>query len=353
MFRLIVALILLAPAFYLIFKGRFQTQPEIPESRLRSPQDAKYLDLRWVGYILAGVAVLIALTACFYKLDVGEAAVLKSVSGTVQGSKATPGFGTKAPWVDVIKFNIRNQVVTFAGDGRDDSDDGPAITTQTSDNASVQMDITIRYSLDPSKVENIYRQYSDQDGLLAKVILPGIRSVVRDAPTTFPAATIRQQRPQLSGQVSRDLNASLNSAGVLVDQVDLRNIGLDKGVEASLNAVQQARAKADSARADLETAKINAEKIKTEAQAQSDSDQIIRCGATSQTVDEVVNGQTVKAIKVVPVPQAQCQNRLNQQVLTSKYIDMLRAAAEKGNTIYVVPQGANNIISLSAPQTTK
>lgn len=52
------------------------------------------------------------------------------------------------------------------------------------------------------------------------------------------------------------------------------------------------------------------------------------------------------------MPPAQCQNRLNEQVLTSKYIDMPKKAAAKGNTVYVVPPHQSSLIQLPAPQAT-
>lgn len=57
------------------------------------------------------------------------------------------------------------------------------------------------------------------------------------------------------------------------------------------------RSRVESARAELEPAKINAEKVKSEAQAQSDSGQIIRCGAMSTTVKEMIAGKEANSVK--------------------------------------------------------
>jgi hypothetical protein len=79
-----------------------------------------------------------------------------------------------------------------------------------------------------------------------------------------------------------------------------------------------AKAKSNAALEDLNTARINAEKVRVDAQAQSDADQIARCGATSTQVERTVNGQKVQETQVTPVPASKCQNRLNEQVLTRK-----------------------------------
>ena len=105
--------------------------------------------------------------------------------------------------------------------------------------------------------------------------------------------------------------------------------------------MQSSLANAEAAKADLQTALAKAEITKTEAQATSDADQIIRCGATSTQVNEVINGKDVTAVKVVPVPSDRCQNRLNEQVLMSKYIDMLRGARRLAHRR---AQGTSNLL---------
>ena len=78
--------------------------------------------------------------------------------------------------------------------------------------------------------------------------------------------------------------------------------------------------------------------------------QLMRPLLSSTQINEVINGKDVKAVKVVPVPSEKCQNRLNEQVLMSKYIDMLK---EHGDSLIVVPQGTSNLLQLpTAPGAT-
>jgi hypothetical protein len=213
----------------------------------------------------------------------------------------------------------------------------------TSDNATVAYDVTIRYSLNPGKLPEIIRQYPDQESFISRAVLPGVSSVTRDAPTTFTAATVRQSRAELALRITEGLEKRLGEVGVTVEQVDPRAITLDQNVQANYDKVQSSLANAEAAKADLQTALAKAEITKTEAQATSDADQIIRCGATSTQVKEVINGKEVTAVKVVPVASDKCQNRLNEQVLMSKYIDMLK---EHGDSLIVVPQGTQNLLQL-------
>ncbi len=303
------------------------------------------------AYGFIGLGLLLSALSTVYSQDVGEAKVLLTPGGTIAGTDTSPGFSVKAPWNRVVTFNTRNQIISFVdGSGKD----GPAITAQTSDNATGSIDITVRYSIKPSAVADIYRQYQSQEGLVDRALDVDVRSIVRDVPVRYAASELRQQRGQVSVDIQDAIGTRWERLGVVVEQVDLRDIRYPEEIEKSLAAIQTARAKVESARADLETAKIDAEKVKTDAQAQSDADQIIRCGATSATVKEIVGGKEVNAIKVVPVAGALCQNRLNEQVLTAKYIAMLEKAAAGGNAIYVLPQnGANSLIQLPAKAATK
>lgn len=284
------------------------------------------------------LALVLVGAASVYRLDAGEAAVTKTFGTVGDHAISATGVHVKAPWQNLITFDIRNQTISLdEGQGR--------VSTVTSDNATVAYDVTIRYSLNPGKLPEIVRQYPDQESFISRAVLPGVSSVTRDAPTTFTAATVRQSRGQLAQRITEGLEKRLGEVGVTVEQVDPRAISLDANVQANYDKVQSSLANAEAAKADLQTALAQAEITKTEAQATSDADQIIRCGATTTQVKEVINGKEVTAVQVVPVPSDKCQNRLNEQVLMSKYIDMLR---DHGDSLIVIPQGTQNLLQLPA-----
>jgi hypothetical protein len=321
MFALVLAIVLAAAGFVLL---RLKDHPK---------------KLSRYAAIPFGLALFLVASASYYRLDAGEAAVTKTFGTVGDEAISATGIHLKAPWQDLIRFDIRNQTIAL-------DEGGGRISTVTSDNATVAYDVTIRYSLNPGKLSEIVRQYPDQESFISRAVLPGVSSVTRDAPTTFTAATVRQSRAQLALRITEGLEKRLGEVGVTVEQVDPRAITLDQSVQANYDKVQSSLANAEAAKADLQTALAKAEITKTEAQATSDADQIIRCGATSTQVNEVINGKDVKAVKVVPVPSEKCQNRLNEQVLMSKYIDMLK---EHGDSLIVVPQGTSNLLQLPTP----
>lgn len=308
----------------------------------------------WAALLVAGAtSILLIVTLAFsaiYRQDVGTASVLRSPGGQVIGVNTAPGFSFKAPWNDYVRIDTRNQTLTMRGDGSGRGQDGPAITAQTSDNATATIELTVRYSIDPAAVGEIYAAYRTQTNLVDRALKPAVMAVVRDVPPSYSAASLRQLRAKVTDDIVTHLQARWDSLGVRVESVDLQSIKYPDNVEESLSAIQTSAAKVAQAEQELQAARIEAEKVKTEAQAQSDADQIVRCGATSKLIETTdVSGRKIQVTQVTPIPIEQCQNRLNEQVLTSKYIDMLKIAASSGSSVYVVPPGATNLLNLGAP----
>jgi regulator of protease activity HflC (stomatin/prohibitin superfamily) len=345
MWKLVLAGVVLIAGLYFLAKGGPRT--------IRGEQTPSSRPLG-VGLLLVAVALLG--WSALYRLDTGEGAVIKSITGQVTDTEAASGAHSKKPWESVVKFNLRNQIINFVGTEPPetvyDDDNGTIndtrITGQTSDNADAFNDMTVTYSIDPGKLTTVYNDYKTPERLALQKILPGARGAAQLAPTRFPAATYRQSRAEVKAQMTRDINSALSSAGVNVTNIDLRSISFTKEVTDTFNGVQVAKGKSNSAREDLNTALINAEKKRVDAQADSDADQIARCGATSTVATRKINGQDVQETKVTPIPADKCQNRLNEQVLMSKWIDMLDH--RQGDTLFVVPQGGNNLLQLPAPK---
>ena len=110
MFALVLAVALVATGFVLL---RLKDHPK---------------RLSRFAVVPFGLAAVVVASSCVFRLDAGEAAVTKTF-GTVgdQAIHAT-GIHLKAPWQDLIRFDIRNQTISLdEGTGR--------VSTVTTDNA--------------------------------------------------------------------------------------------------------------------------------------------------------------------------------------------------------------------------
>lgn len=51
-----------------------------------------------------------------YTQDTGEVCVIRNLGGSLAGSTSEAGFHIKAPWQDVITYDVRNNLINFYGD---------------------------------------------------------------------------------------------------------------------------------------------------------------------------------------------------------------------------------------------
>jgi regulator of protease activity HflC (stomatin/prohibitin superfamily) len=342
----VFGIILALTALGLIIASRFSISDSDGENyRLKG--------LALIGLVVGALALICVIAASVYTQDPGEVVVIKGASGSINDVDTSSGFGVSAPWNKKIGFNIRNQRIEMFSNAGGQGSDGAAITAPLENGSNVGVSITVTYSIesDESGIEDIYRQYRSQDTLLDLRLKPDIRDEVRIATAKFNAFEVKQARSQVSSDVRDALEESWDELGVVVNDVNLGDLSLDDATEEALKRVNERQAEAEAARADLERAQIDAEKTKTEALAEQAADQIVRCGATVKTETRVVAGQETEVQVVTPVPVSQCQNLLNEQVISVKYIEALERMAEKGNVI-VLPSGADvsSLLNLPTPQ---
>jgi regulator of protease activity HflC (stomatin/prohibitin superfamily) len=296
--------------------------------------------LRLIAAPVLFVGALFTVLGGLYSQDPGEVVVVKGPGGNIVRTDDSAGWGFTVPWNSRIGFNIRNQRIEMTTDEGGNGADGPHIPSPLKNGSNADVSAVVVYSIQPSGVEDIYREQKGQDQLVENVLKPDIWTAVRDVTAEYEPFAVKQRRAEITTEVLEILTDKWEKIGVTVNDVNIGAVVLDQGTEEALTALNERQVQAEAARADLERAQIDAQTTKTEAQAQADADQIIRCGASIKTETQEVAGQETEVVVVSPKVGAACENRLNEQVLISKYIDALRAIGEQGNMI-VVPQGTD------------
>lgn len=271
------------------------------------------------GVLLAGstiVSLVLGFSSMVYTNDEGQAKVLRSWTGEVQGQVVSPGFGFKAPWQAALTYDIRNQQVIFAsptGEGSD-GDNGPQITVQDREGVSANIDITVRYSIKPDAVSDIYKRYGTQENFVAKFIENDIRAAVRTVPTTYNTLELLNSRGQVELDITDYLESRWDQHGVQVETVSLQEIRYGEAVKERFDMAQTARIEVEKAQAELEAAEVSAQQKVVQAEAEAEANRILT-------------------------------ESLTDKVLSQRYLDTLREVGDQGNLI-VVPEGLNGILNL-------
>lgn len=261
-------------------------------------------------------AIVVVLASCLYTQDIGEVAVVRNLGGSISGSTEDAGFHAKAPWQDVIKYDTRNNVVSFISDGSEDyfggSANGPHVTVNDNGGAQADIDVQVNYSIDPSIAEKLYADYGTQESFVQKVVAVDVRAIPRSVAGKFTTLDILTNRGEFTEAVQSALSDKWGPLGLHVEQVTVQNVTYPSSITDKYAAAQVAEVAQQEARAKQETARVDAETKVIQAQGEADAN-------------------------------AALSESLTPEVLRQQYNEALQTAAENG-CLVVVPEGAQPIV---------
>lgn len=297
-----------------ILRQRYEKREEVQGDYGGKPLTGRITTL--VGAVLAAFTIVALVFSSVYTQDAGEANVLKDVTGNIVGQNNNTGLQTKAPWVNTVTFNIRNQQVVYAGPSGSQSDNnggtasGPQITAQDRDGVTSNIDIALRYSIKPSSVTDIYKEFLSEENFKKSFIEQDVRSVVRAVPNRFSTLDLLTKRGDVEAAILEALQDRWADDGVIVDSISLQEIRPPEEVVKSYAAAQQAQINVAKEQANLDAAEVSAQQKVVQAQAEAEA------------------------------------NRLLSESLTPQIIQQRLIDAYKEGTVFVVPEGTNPLIQV-------
>lgn len=306
----ILAILILALGFTMGTKTRTETRRA---DRYSDPKDVEIRGTRKWFFLgsgfFAALGILFTIFASTFSVDTGSSVVLKDWTGVVADDAVTAaGIHTKAPWQDDIAWDIKNQDVTFTGDGTTTHNGqqvaGAEITVIDKDGISANMDIQVLFSIKADKVVDLTKGYANQDDFEIKVVENDVKSIPRDVASTFTTVEMFEDRTSLKAKISDALEKAWADKGVLVDNVNIHGIRYPEDVQKRFKDAQNAQT-------DLLKAETDAKTAKTKAQGEADA-------AIAKANGEAEANRLLAA-------------SLTPEVLKQRYIDAL----SKANTIIV------------------
>jgi regulator of protease activity HflC (stomatin/prohibitin superfamily) len=273
-----------------------------------------------------GFAIVLLVFSSSYTQDVGESVVLRSITGELAGQSTTPGLHLKAPWVETIVYDTRNNTISYVGTGETNnsggSAQGPQITFQDREGVTGHLDIVVRYSIVPDAVTDLYSEHRTQEDFVNRVITNDVRSLTRDVPARYGTLEVFTNRPQIAAAIGEELSSRWQEQGVTVEEVSLQEIRYSDDVKARFDEAQAARIAVDRARAEQETARVEADTRVVGAHGEAEANRILSQGEAD-------------ANRIL-------SESLTDQVLRQRHID----AIGRGSTVWVVPEGSSPLVQI-------
>ena len=226
-----------------------------------------------IVFLLFGLTILFSFaSSIFYVIESTERAVIFykfSSRGLDKENVIRPGFGIKAPWNDLYKFDITDNLIEETIDVLDGS------------GLSINVGVTMNYHLNYDSVGEIYETY--QFDYNRRLIRPVFRSTVRDVMGRYTAEEIYStKRAEVENLIQEEASEVLRQPGnnIVMKSLLIRSITLPAQIKAAIEMKLQQEQEALAYQYRLEKEKSEAERIRIEAQGRADANKIINSSLT-------------------------------------------------------------------------
>jgi len=136
---------------------------------------------------------------------------------------APEGLVLLPPWQKLTVFNIRAEEASI------ENAEG-----STSDTQPVHVSLTVRYSVTPERVAEVYEKYS-HDGNLSSYVQTATQEIFKAVTASYSAPDLINQRAKVSADIYTALTAKLQVYGAKVINIDMRNFSFSDTYMAAIN----------------------------------------------------------------------------------------------------------------------
>ncbi|MBV20369.1 MAG: peptidase [Cytophagia bacterium] len=225
-----------------------------------------------IVFLLFGLTVMFSFaSSIFYVIESTERAVIfyKFGKGLDKENVVKPGFGIKAPWNDIYKFDITDNLVEETIDVLDGS------------GLSINVDVTMNFHLSYDSVGEIYETY--QFDFLRRLVRPVFRSTVRDVMGRYTAEEIYStKRAEVENLIQAEASEVLKQPGnnIILKSLLIRSITLPAQIKGAIENKLQQEQEALAYQYRLEREKSEAERKRIEANGEANANKIINSSLT-------------------------------------------------------------------------
>ncbi|MBN1428986.1 MAG: prohibitin family protein [Anaerolineae bacterium] len=272
---------------------------------------------------ILGMIVLMPLNAGLVLVQPNEVGVVFNQIGRGDDALLTPlstGLSWVVPFRDQVEiYDASQQSVTMATATESGQAGHAAVSAVTKDGQTISVDVTVIYSINRARVNDIHRNWRNnyQDGF----IVAQARSEVRNATSLYSAEEIYSGgRAALESGIVDNLSEAYATQGFLLTDVLIRDISFSPEFKDAIEQKQIAQQQAEQAKFRVQQAQQEAEKARVDAQGRADSAVIAAQGeAESITIKAQAESEALKLINSVlsqnpNLLQWQYINQLSDQV---------------------------------------
>ena len=219
----------------------------------------------------------------FYSVPTGSRGVITQFGKIIDIEPE--GLTVLPPWRKLSNFSVRAETADIEG-----------AEGSTSDTQPVKVSMTVRYSITPDRVAEVFEKYS-HDGNLSSYVQTATQEIFKAVTARYTAPDLIAQRSKVSADINSALREKLAQYGAQVINIDMRNFSFSESYMHAINdkvTPEQLRLAAENkhktveaeqkqkvaiaeaeAKATLATASAQAESIRLQSQALKQSGEVL------------------------------------------------------------------------------
>jgi regulator of protease activity HflC (stomatin/prohibitin superfamily) len=156
--------------------------------------------LRTAAWLLAVVGAVMLVSSSVVVIDAGQVGV-RHAFGEVDPRPLLPGVRVVTPWSSIERFSTREEQFP------ERSDQAEQISALSSEQMGMQVDVAVRWQIDPMQSPSIFRELGGQVQV-QNVVLNAIRNGVRDGMVQYSINDIAQ-RNRIARTMAQEVDSAL------------------------------------------------------------------------------------------------------------------------------------------------
>jgi regulator of protease activity HflC (stomatin/prohibitin superfamily) len=172
--------------------------------------------------IAVGVLILLMVIWPFYSVPTGSRGVITQF-GKIVGIEPE-GLAVLPPWQKLTLFSIRSEQADIEN-----------AAGATSDTQPVTVSLTVRYSISPNKVSEVFEKYS-HNGDLSSYVQTATHEIFKAVTAKYTAPDLIAQRARVSADIYSALAEKLAIYGAQVINIDMRNFAFQESYMRAINS---------------------------------------------------------------------------------------------------------------------
>lgn len=223
-----------------------------------------------IGIVIFLIVAAMATGCMTTTISSGEAGVRYSpFGGTDLSSTYGEGLQVHAPWVTVIKYNVRVD------------EQLENMEALSSNGLSIGTDVSIRWRPAADVLPRLHTTYGTD--YYRKLVQPELRSVVREVIGQYtPEQLYSSKRTELQDQIFTQVKDGLNDDYVQIEAILIRDVRLPEQIKGAIEEKLKEEQEAERYQFTIEKERLEAERKKIEAEGEAEYQRIITQSLSAQ-----------------------------------------------------------------------